>query len=107
MVVMISVVNAVDNVQGRTSPKAPGGFATNCAAAASIYGGRFGILPAPQLPCWSLIGRVGGNGMIFEIGSKGIFQTRSDGRLLLGINDDSFNNNSGFWTAVVTVQGVR
>ena len=88
---------------GRIPPKAPGGFAPDCRAAASIYGGRFGIFPAPQLPCWSLIGRVGGNGAIFEVGARGTFQARSDGRLFLGINDDSMANNSGFWTAVVTV----
>ena len=92
---------------GRIPPKAPGGFAPDCRAAASIYGGRFGIFPAPQLPCWSLIGRIGGNGIIFEVGARGAFQARSDGRLLLGINDDSLTNNSGFWTAAVTVQRAR
>jgi hypothetical protein len=54
---------------GRIPPKAPGGFAPDCAAAASIYGGRFGIFPASQLPCWSLIGRIGGNGMVFDSSS--------------------------------------
>jgi len=92
---------------GRIPPKAPGGFAPDCRAAASIYGGRFGVFPAPQLPCWSLIGRIGGNGAIFEVGARGTFQARSDGRLLLGINDDSLANNSGFWTAAITVQRSR
>jgi serine/threonine-protein kinase len=92
---------------GRIPPKAPGGFAPDCAAAASIYGGRFGIFPAAQLPCWSLIGRIGGNGIVFEVGARGTFQARSNGVLLLGINDDSLANNSGFWTAVVTVQRAR
>jgi hypothetical protein len=54
-----------------------------------------------------LIGRIGGNGIIFEVGARGAFQARSDGRLLLGINDDSLTNNSGFWTAAVTVQRAR
>ena len=92
---------------GRIPPKAPGGFAPDCAAAASIYGGRFGTFPSPRLPCWSLIGRVGGNGLVFEVGSKGSFRAGSNGRLLLGINDDSFNGNSGAWTAVVMVQRGR
>jgi hypothetical protein len=92
---------------GRIPPKAPGGFAPDCRAAASIYGGRFGIFPAPRLPCWSLIGRIGENGAIFEVGAKGTFQARSDGRLFLGINDDSLANNSGFWTAAVTVVRAR
>jgi serine/threonine-protein kinase len=92
---------------GRIPLKAPGGFAPDCRAAASIYGGRFGIFPAPQLPCWSLIGRIGGTGAIFEVGARSTFQARSDGRLLLGINDDSLANNSGFWTAAVTVLRAR
>jgi hypothetical protein len=92
---------------GRIPPKAPGGFAPDCRAAASIYGGRFGAFPAPQLPCWSLIGRIGANGIIFEIGVRRTFQARSDGRLVLGINDDSLANNAGFWTAAVTVLRAR
>jgi len=92
---------------GRIPLKAPGGFAPDCRAAASIYGGRFGIFPAPQLSCWSLIGRIGGTGAIFEVGARSTFQARSDGRLFLGINDDSLANNSGFWTATVTVFRAR
>jgi hypothetical protein len=88
---------------GRIPPKAPGGFAPDCRAAAAIYGGRFGVFPAPQLPCWSLIGRIGANGIIFEVGARGTFQARRDGRLFLGINDDTLANNAGFWTAAVTV----
>ena len=91
---------------GRIPPKAPGGFAPDCRAAASIYGGRFGIFPAPQLPCWSLIGRIG-NGIVFEVGAGGTFQARSGGRLFLGINDDTLANNSGFWTVAVTVLRAR
>jgi serine/threonine-protein kinase len=104
--VMASGLVAVET-GGRIPPKAPGGFAPDCRAAASIYGGRFGIFPAPQLPCWSLIGRVGGNGAVFEVGARGNFQARSDGRLFLGINDDSLANNSGFWTAAITVLRAR
>ena len=92
---------------GRIPPKAPGGFAPDCRAATSIYGGRFGSFPAPQLPCWSLIGRIGGNGVVFEVGARGTFQARTIGVLLLGINDDSFADNSGFWTAMITVQRAR
>ena len=89
---------------GRIPPKAPGGFAPDCAAAASIYGGASGTPPAPRLPCWSLIGRVGRNGIVFEVGAKGAFQVRSGGRLLVGVNAGGFANRSGYWTAVVTVR---
>ena len=92
---------------GRIPPKAPGGFAPDCRAAVSIYGGRFGIFPAPQLPCWSLIGRIGGSGIVFEVGVRRAFRTLSGGRLFLGINDDSMANNAGFWTAAVTVLRAR
>jgi hypothetical protein len=54
-----------------------------------------------------LIGRIGGNGIVFEIGVRRTFQARSDGRLFLGINDDTLANNSGFWTAAVTVLRAR
>ena len=52
-------------------------------------------------------GRTGANGVDFEIGVRKTFQARSDGRLFLGINDDSLANNSGFWTATVTVLRAR
>ena len=92
---------------GRIPPKSPGGFAPDCAAAASIYGGHFGVFPAPQLPCWSLIGRIGGNGKVFAVGARSSFQARSNGRLVLGLNDDYFTNHSGFWTVVIQVEPGR
>jgi hypothetical protein len=54
-----------------------------------------------------LIGRIGVNGIVFEVGAGGTFQARSGGRLFLGINDDTLANNSGFWTAAVTVLRAR
>ncbi|MBZ5625070.1 MAG: protein kinase [Acidobacteriia bacterium] len=94
-------------VDGLVPPKAPGGFAPNCTAAATFYHRPFGRLPAPNLPCWSLVGRVGNNGVVFEIGVRAVFRVRSGGRLYLGINDDSFGDNSGYLTAVVSLQSGR
>jgi len=94
-------------VDGLVPPKAPGGFAPNCGAAATFYHHPFGLLPAPNLPCWSLIGRVGNNGPAFEVGVRSVFRVRSGGRLYLGVNDDSFGDNSGFWVAVVSLQSGR
>jgi serine/threonine-protein kinase len=91
---------------GRVPPKAPGGFAPNCAAASNFYHRPFGRLPAPNLPCWSLVGRVGNNA-VFKIGVRAAFRVQSGGRLYLGVNDDSFGDNSGYWTAVVSLQGGR
>jgi hypothetical protein len=45
--------------------------------------------------------------MVFEVGSKGTFRAGSNGRLLLGINSDSFAGASGYWTAIVAVQRAR
>jgi hypothetical protein len=92
----------VVTADGLIPPKAPGGFAPNCAAAATFFHHSFGPLPAPNLPCWSLIGRVGNNGVAFEIGVKTVFHVQSGGRLYLGVNDDSFGDNSGYWTALVS-----
>jgi TPR repeat protein len=89
---------------GQVSPKAPGGFRPNCAAAAKEYSGSFGTVPAPRLPCWSLIGRVGGDGMVFEVGANTTFRARSSGKLLLGVNGDGMGRNSGYWTVAVVVQ---
>jgi hypothetical protein len=50
-----------------------------------------------------LIGRIGDIGTVFEVGVRRTFQAPSAGRLFLGINDDSVANNSGLWTAAVTV----
>jgi hypothetical protein len=87
---------------GLVPPKAPGGFAPNCAAAANFFHHSFGPLPAPGLPCWSLIGRVGNSGGAFEIGVRKAIQVQSGGRLYLGVNDDSFGDNSGYWTVLVS-----
>ena len=93
------------SADGLIPPKAPGGFAPDCDAAQAIYRASSGPFPARRLPCWSLIGRVGPNGMVFEIGAHSIFQARTAGRLFLGVNDDNVQDNSGFWTAGVLVTG--
>jgi hypothetical protein len=88
---------------GQLGLRQPGGFVPNCGTPRKLFGLPPGPVPAPQLSCWSLIGRVGAGGPIFEIGMNGNVPPGSAGRLYLGMNDDSFTQNSGFWTAVVTV----
>jgi WD40 repeat protein len=58
---------------------------------------------APTLPCWSLVARIG-NGPPLEVGSSTLIIT-TPGRLYLGINDDSFTNNSGSWIVVMKIGG--
>jgi hypothetical protein len=50
--------------------------------------------PAPDLPCWSLIARIG-NGRPFEVGTSTLITATASGVLFLGINDDSVSGNSG------------
>jgi hypothetical protein len=82
----------------------PAGFSPNCSVSKNYFGIPTGLVPAPQLFCWSLIGRVGPRGTIFEIGKQGVVPAGSVGRLKLGVNDDDFSNNSGAWTAVIHVE---
>lgn len=58
---------------------------------------------APQLPCHSLIGRIGAAGPFFEVGNGGTFRADHAGDLFLGVNDNFFGDNSGYWTVSVTV----
>ena len=81
----------------------PGGFYPNCIRAKQLFGQPAGPVPASQLSCWSLLGRVRG-GPIFEIGKQGTVPPGSAGRLYLGVNDDDYTDNSGYWQAVITVE---
>jgi TPR repeat protein/serine/threonine protein kinase len=99
-----SVALAADR---RVPPQSPDGFSPDCATAATSYGRDSVSYPAPQLPCWSLIGRIGTNGPIFEVGAKRVFNAGAPGRLFFGINDNKVQGNSGIWTALVVVQPAR
>ena len=61
----------------------------------------FRRLPVTSLPVGGLIGRVG-NGRAFSIGSAPqAVRMPANGTLFLGINDLTFNDNSGFFRVVV------
>jgi hypothetical protein len=55
---------------------------------------------APGLHCWSLIGRVGAEGVPFEVGSS-FAKALPRGRLYLAPNDVRFDDNEGSWTVTV------
>ncbi|NQW03282.1 MAG: hypothetical protein HQ485_04580 [Acidobacteria bacterium] len=58
-------------------------------------------LPVPSLPVGGLIGKVQ-NGQPFSIGSAPrAIRMPGNGRLYLGVNDSSFNDNSGWFKVVV------
>jgi len=50
-----------------------------------------------------LIGRIGGAGAPFQVGSELLFEADTEGRLFLGINDSGVNNNAGEFAATITV----
>ena len=54
----------------------------------------------------SLIGRIGENGAPFSVGSDFASASLAPGRLFLGVNDRGVENNSGAFTATVTVRKV-
>ena len=58
--------------------------------------------PAPGLPCWSLIAKIGAKGAPFEIGTHKAFVATTSGPLFLGINDNYVADNAGAWTASLT-----
>lgn len=57
--------------------------------------------PVPSLPVGALIGRIG-DGPAFAIGANTApIRMNGTGRLMLGINDDNLDDNSGFLTVTV------
>jgi YVTN family beta-propeller protein len=67
----------------------------------SVCGAGFA---APGLACYSLVGRIGSDGVPFEVGTSLQTTASSSGELFLGVNDNYFPDNSGSWTASVSSQ---
>jgi len=60
--------------------------------------------PAPGLPCWSLIGKIGASGTPFEVGTSLDYTvpTGVSGELYVGVNDNDLSDNSGSWTVMIS-----
>ena len=85
-------------------PEGPGGDPQDCMTLANGPSGwRAQAFVANNLPCYSLLGRIGEEGAIFEIGTGSTLKSRSSGRLYLGVNDNYFPDNSGSWKANISV----
>lgn len=70
--------------------------------AGTVTGGLFRRVPVQSLPVGGLIGKVG-NGQAFSIGSAPQpIRMPANGQLMLGINDLTFNDNSGWFRVVIT-----
>jgi len=82
---------------GGWTPLPPAGKDPNC--------GGLGGFPDGQLPCWSLIGRVG-DGPIFPVGNGAKITAQNSGELLLGVNDNILGDNTGNWHATIVAPNV-
>jgi hypothetical protein len=61
-----------------------------------------GAYPDPTMPIGTLIAKIGTNGKAFSIGTTtDAIRMPATGRLMLGINDDNFDDNSGSFRVVV------
>jgi serine/threonine protein kinase len=89
-------------LSGAGSSQAPDGNSA-CKPATSYPAGS-SQFPAPELPCWSLIARIG-NGPPFEVGTSTLVSATT-GRLYLGVNSDSFSGNTGIWTVKIKIGGL-
>jgi len=60
---------------------------------------------APQCPVFSLVAKIGANGVPQCIGMSGEFVAEASGRLYLGFNDgDVFSDNLGSWSVDLSVE---
>jgi hypothetical protein len=88
-------------------PMSPDGYQPDCTAENHEYGPSTPSsrrnFPDFDLPCWSLIGRIGIQGPIFEVGQEKTLRGTETGELYFGINDDNVSDNSGDWIVGVTV----
>lgn len=84
-----------------SAPGSPAGDRVDCD---TVSNGRTPLYIAEQLPCSSLLGRIGDNGAVFYVGEHAEFRANTSGQLYLGVNDNSFGDNSGTWKAVVTLR---
>lgn len=82
---------------GKTPTGAPGCVATGDRRVAP------GPHLAPGLTCLALVGRIG-DGAPFEVGRSVRLIAASSGRLQLAVNDNFFGDNSGAWTAHISVR---
>jgi hypothetical protein len=68
------------------------------------YSADSGRFPASQLPCWSLIARIGNNPP-FEVGTS-ILIPATSGRLYLGVNSPSVAGDAGAWAVKIKIGGL-
>lgn len=60
-------------------------------------------LPLPGAATHSVIGKIGSAGTPFYVGRNGSFVTNVSGELFLGLNDDIFWDNYGYYVAFISI----
>lgn len=63
-------------------------------------------LPVPGAASHSVIGRIGESGTPFYVGRNGSFISNVSGQLFLGLNDEIFWDNYGYYVAFITSTGI-
>jgi hypothetical protein len=81
---------------------APAGLPPADCAAIIQREGKTKPFAAPNLRCWSLIGRIG-TAPPFQLGANTTLRAPSAGELFLGVNDNRFNDNAGRWNTAISV----
>jgi len=97
----VSITASGEVLVGPANGESPAGDPT-CTPATN-FPTQSAQFPAPSLPCWSLIARVG-SGAPVEVGTATQI-TAASGTLYLGVNAGSFPANAGSWAADITVGG--
>jgi DNA-binding winged helix-turn-helix (wHTH) protein len=85
---------------GQVSINTAGGPAMRVVGDNTCRGTLAALMPAPELPCFALIGRIG-DGKPFLVGSSVNEIAEASGRLFLGVNDDNVTDNSGGFRVTV------
>jgi hypothetical protein len=101
-VVTIKAAGPVQVRAGHVKRSTPAGIPWSKTCFAIARQASTAPFPAPGLPCWSLIGRIGEAGKPFEVGTHKAIVVSETGRLFLGINDNLTSDNKGFWVASVS-----
>lgn len=97
----IKAHNTVNYAPGH--PTWPDGASVASFDCAEIAGPLHEPFVAPQLRCWSLIGKIG-NGQPFQVSGNLKVTGTTSGELFLMMNDSigTFNDNHGKWTVAIT-----
>lgn len=89
----------------RVPAMSPAGYQPDCASANQQFDtstvNPLKDVPLPTAPCWSLIGRMGDSGPVFEVGQVHVIRVTEAGELYLGVNEGQAGDTSGEWAVTL------